>query len=168
MTSDSLLLGRIAKGDRNAFHALYERHADRIFRYVLGLIRKPHLAEEVLQETMLAVWNGAAKFRGASQVGTWVLGIARNQAYGLLRREERGRRLPEEPDKTADPAPDIERSVAVTDALETLPPAQREVLHLVYYENLSVRETAEILGIPAGTVKSRMFHARQTLEKELA
>ena len=121
MTSDSRLLGRVALGDRAAFHTLYERHADRVFRYVLSLIRTPHLAEEVLQETMIAVWKGAEKFKGAAQVGTWILGIARNQAYNLLRREDRGRRLPEEPDDTHDPAPDIERSVAVRDALDALP-----------------------------------------------
>jgi len=167
VTSDIRLLGRVAQNDRAAFHMLYERHADRVFRYVLGLIRTPHLAEEVLQETMIAVWKGAAKFKGAAQVGTWILGIARNQAFNLLRKEDRGRRLPEGGDETVDPAPGIERAVAVGDALNTLPAAQREVLHLVYYENLTVQETAELLGIPAGTVKSRMHHARRTLAKEL-
>jgi len=165
--SDLLLLGQVAMGDPNAFHALYERHADRVFRYVLGLIRKPHLAEEVLQETMLAVWKGAGNFKGAAKVGTWILGIARNQAYNLLRREERGSRLPDRRDQAVDPAPALEREVAVSDALRTLPAAQREVLHLVYYQNLSVQETADALGIPAGTVKSRMYHARRTLSKEL-
>jgi len=165
--SDMLLLGQVAKGDASAFHALYERHADRVFRYVLGMIRKPHLAEEVLQETMLAVWKGAGNFKGAAKVGTWILGIARNQAYNLLRREERGSRLPDRQDQAADPAPALEREVAVSDALRTLPAAQREVLHLVYYQNLSVRETADALGIPTGTVKSRMYHARRTLSKEL-
>jgi RNA polymerase sigma-70 factor (ECF subfamily) len=166
--SDAKLLSRIGDQDRGAFRLLFERHGDRVYRFALSLTRNPHLAEEVLQETMMAVWNGAKKFNGRSKVTTWVLGIARNQAYNLLRREERGRRLPETTDRVPDPSGEAEMSVHVERALTTLPEAQREVLHLVFYENLSVRETAELLGLPEGTVKSRMYYARKNLARELA
>ena len=116
----------------------------------------------------MAVWNGAEKFKGRSKVTTWLLGIAKNQAYNLLRREERGKRLPESRDRIPDPSGEAEMSVHVERALATLPEAQREVLHLVFYENLSVRETAELLGLPEGTVKSRMYYARKNLARELA
>ena len=116
----------------------------------------------------MAAWQGARKFKGHSKVTTWLLGIAKNQAYNLLRREERGRRLPETLDRVPDPAGEAEMSVQVERAVDALPEAQREVLHLVFYENLTVRETAELLGVPEGTVKSRMHHARKRLAKELA
>lgn len=167
MRSDSQLLSRIADQDRGAFCLFFERHSDRVFRFALSLTRSPHLAEEVLQETMMAAWKGARKFKGHSKVTTWLLGIAKNQAYNLLRREERGRRLPETLDPVADPAGEAEMAVRVERALDTLPEAQREVLHLVFYENLTVRETAELLGVPEGTVKSRMHHARKRLAEEL-
>lgn len=167
MRSDPQLLSRIADQDRGAFRLFFERHSDRVYRFALSLTRRPHLAEEVLQETMMAAWKGARKFKGHSKVTTWLLGIAKNQAHNLLRREGRGRRLPETLDPIPDPAGEIEMAVRVEHALDTLPEAQREVLHLVFYENLTVRETAELLGVPEGTVKSRMHHARKRLAKEL-
>ncbi len=167
MRSDAQLLIRIADEDRGAFRLLFERHSDRIYRFALSLTRCPHLAEEVLQETMMAVWKGAKRFKGRSKVTTWLLGIAKNQAYNLLRKEERDKRLPEVADRVADPSTETQMSVRVERALDTLPEAQREVLHLVFYENLTVRETAELLGVPEGTVKSRMHHARRSLAKEL-
>ena len=167
MRSDAQLLLRIADEDREAFRLLVGRHGDRIFRFALSLTRSPHLAEEVLQETMMAVWKGAKRFKGRSKVTTWLLGIAKNQAHNLLRREERGRRLPEAADRVPDPSSEAEMSVQVERAVDALPEAQREVLHLVFYENLTVRETAELLGVPEGTVKSRMHHARKRLAEEL-
>lgn len=167
MRSDAQLLIRIADEDRGAFRLLFERHGDRVYRFALSLTRSPDLAEEVLQETMMAVWKGAKRFKGRSKVTTWLLGIAKNQAYNLLRMEERGKRLPDATDHVPDPAGEAQMSVRVERALDTLPEAQREVLHLVFYENLTVRETAELLGVPEGTVKSRMHHARRKLAKEL-
>jgi len=166
--SDVELLIRIADRDRGAFHLFYERHRGRVFHFAVSITRSPDLAEEVLQETMTAVWNGAKRFKGQSKVTTWLLGIAKNQAYNLLRREDRGRRLPDAWDRRPDPSTEVERSVHVERALDALPEAQREVLHLVFYENLTVEEMAELLGIPEGTVKSRMYHARRNLAKELS
>ena len=167
MSIDQRLLARVALRDQSAFHRLYERLADRVYRFALSLLRSPHLAEEVLQETMMAVWREAGRFEGRSKVSTWILGIARNQAFRLLRREEKGRRLPEIEHEASDPAEQSEMSVRVERSLDALPPQQREVLHLVFYENLTVNETASVLGIPPGTVKSRMYHARRALAKEL-
>ncbi|MCK4357025.1 sigma-70 family RNA polymerase sigma factor, partial [Candidatus Bipolaricaulota bacterium] len=86
------LLARVARRDARAFRALYTQYADRVFRYALTLLHNRHLAEEVAQETMVAVWKGAGSFSGRSQVSTWIFGIARNQAHTLLRREVKGER----------------------------------------------------------------------------
>jgi RNA polymerase sigma-70 factor (ECF subfamily) len=165
--TDEALLRAVGRGDRAAFRELYERHAERVFRFALSLVRAPHLAEEVLQETMVAVWKNADKFRGASKATTWILGITKNQGYGLLRREKRGERTPEDPVAEPDPAATAELCVRVEDAVATLPPHLREVLHLVFYEEMTLGEAAAVLGIPEGTVKSRMFHARKALAKVL-
>lgn len=149
---------------------LYERYADAVYRYALSILRTPHLAEDVLQETMMAVWKSASNFKGHSKVLTWIFGITRNQAHSILRKESKGQRLPEtDPSSEAhDPTKSMHVDLCVQDALETLSPSHREVMHLVFYENLTVRETAELLGIPTGTVKSRMHHARLALAKELS
>ncbi|MDD4903782.1 MAG: sigma-70 family RNA polymerase sigma factor [Candidatus Bipolaricaulis sp.] len=167
MRTDEALLRAVARGDRIAFHELYERHAERVFRFAVSLLRAPHLAEEVLQETMVAVWKTADRFKGASKVTTWILGIAKNQAYGLLRREKRGERTPDDAVIERDPSEIAELCVRVEDAVATLPPHLREVLHLVFHEEMTLGEAADVLGIPEGTVKSRMFHARKALAKVL-
>jgi len=168
VNSDDALIARVAEGDRRAFTELYERHADRIFRFAMSIVRRAHLAEEVLQETMIVVWKRAKTFKGSAKVTTWILGICRNLAFNLLRKEKRGDRLPEERTETADPARSVETAVHVERAMETLPDHHREVMHLVFYEEMNLKEAAEILGIPEGTVKSRMHHARKALAKELA
>lgn len=169
MTGEGRLIALVATQDRGAFHLLYEQYANAVYRYALSILRKPHLAEEVLQETMMAVWKGAKHFKGRSKVMTWILGITRNQAHSLLRKESRGLRLPDtDPSAgTYDPTQSLHVDLCVQDALETLLPIHREVMHLVFYENLSMREIADLLGIPEGTVKSRMHHARQAMAKEL-
>ncbi|MCK5826931.1 sigma-70 family RNA polymerase sigma factor [Candidatus Bipolaricaulota bacterium] len=170
MTGEERLLARVAAQDRGAFQLLYERYADAVYRYALSILRKPHLAEDVLQETMMAVWKGAKNFKGRSKVTTWMLGITRNQAHNILRKEAKGQRLPaSDPTTTTphNPTQSLHVDLCVQDALDMLSPNHREVMHLVFYENLTVRETAELLKIPTGTVKSRMHHARQALAKEL-
>ena len=167
MRTDEALLWAIGQADRAAFQELYDRHADRVYRFALSFVRNGPLAEEVLQETMLAVWKQADKFWGSSKATTWILGIARNQAHGLLRREKRGERLPEESTFEADPAEVAEIDVRVKQALESLSSEHQEALHLVFYEEMSLADAAAVLGIPEGTVKSRLYYARKALAKEL-
>lgn len=170
MTGDKRLLALVATQDQGAFQLLYERYADAVYRYAMSILRTPHLAEDVLQETMIAVWKSAKNFKGNSKVLTWIFGIARNQSHNILRKESKGQRLPETDPSSAtyDPTKSMHVDLCVQEALETLSPSHREVMHLVFYENLTVRETAELLGIPTGTVKSRMHHARLALAKELS
>jgi RNA polymerase sigma-70 factor (ECF subfamily) len=168
LSEDLSLLRRVADGDRSAFRSLYDRHADRVFRFAISIVRRAHLAEDVLQETMIVVWKRAKTFRGDAKVSTWILGIARNVAFNLLRKEKRGDRLPDEKPVDANPAQRVEMAIRVERALQALPDHHREVMHLVFYEEMNLREAAEVLGIPEGTVKSRMHHARRALAKELA
>ncbi|UCF10386.1 MAG: RNA polymerase sigma factor [Candidatus Bipolaricaulota bacterium] len=156
-------LARIAAGDEAAFHQFYNAYADRIHRFALTMLRSRHLAEDVVQETLLAVWKGAQRFRGTSKVSTWVFGIARNQALSLLRREARAARDQLPPMVEPDPAIAITRQERVLAALDRLPEEQREVVFLAFYEGLSYRDIASMMEIPEGTVKSRMYHAKRAL-----
>jgi len=165
--SDQELVRRVATEDEDAFRDLYERFADRVFRYALTLLRNRHLAEEAAQEAMIAVWKSAPRFEGRSKVSTWIFGVARNKAFDLARREKRGDRVPDVSLVTPDPAPALRKSELVATAMSGLPEAQREVVFLTFYEGLSYREIAGILGIPEGTVKSRMFHAKKRLAEAL-
>ena len=167
MAEDRELLARVATRDEVAFRRLYDRYATRVFRYALTILGSQHLAEEVVQETMVAVWEGAGSFKGSSRVSTWIFGIARNQAHALRRRESRGERVPDEPAVLPDPAERVEVQDRVLAAVEELPPEQREVVFLAFYEGLSYREIARILGVPEGTVKSRMYFAKRKLREVL-
>ena len=168
MASDRELIADVANGDEAAFRQLYDRFADRVYRYAYTILRGKHLAEEVAQETMIAVWKGASKFAGRSKVSTWIFGIARNQAYSLVRKEIRTERVPDVSLVQPDPAPGIHRQERVARALERLSDDHREVVFLTFYEGLSYGEIASILDIPRGTVKSRMFHAKKQLGEVLA
>jgi len=166
--SDQQLVRRVAAEDEDAFRDLYDRYADRVFRYGLTLLRNRHLAEEAAQEAMIAVWKSARRFEGRSKVSTWVFGIARNKALDLIRREKRGDRVPDVSLVTPDPAPTLRKQELVQHALGELPESQREVVFLTFYEGLSYGEISGILGIPEGTVKSRMFHAKRRLAEVLS
>jgi RNA polymerase sigma-70 factor, ECF subfamily len=173
-TSDEALIGRIAAGDKLAMHLLFARHHVRVYRFVLRLVRDESLAEDLISDVFLDVWRQAGRFERRSSVGTWLLAIGRHKALSALRRRP-GQRLDEE--RTAvieDPADDPEIAVQKKDkseilrkCLNELSAEHREIIDLVYYHEKSVEETAGIVGIPANTVKTRMFYARKRLSELL-
>ena len=168
---DRTLLQRVARGDREAFAALYRRFHRPLFGYLLRVTGRQELAEELVDDVLLVVWRKAATFEGRSKVSSWVFGIAYRKA--LKRLQRRDRRPHDAPLADAPPAVEShtperawdnrERAAAVAEALSTLPPEQRSVVVLTYYRGLSYPEIADTLGCPVGTVKSRMFHARRKL-----
>jgi RNA polymerase sigma-70 factor, ECF subfamily len=165
------LISAIAVGDQRAMHCLYARHSVRVYRFVLRLTNDSSLAEDLVSEVFIDVWRRADGFKGKSQVSTWLLAIARYKVLSALRG-----RLDEQLDDDmattiADPAEDVEttmdkrdRSAIVQHCLSQLSPLHREVLDLVYYQEKSVDEVAQIVGAPASTVKTRMFYARNRME----
>ena len=161
------LLTKVANKDSAAFQQLYDQFADRVYRYAFTILHDKHLAEEIAQETMIAVWNGAKRFAGRSKASTWIFGIARNQAFTLLRKEKRAENTPAKELVQADPSKNIIQRERVMTALNELSFDHREVVYLAFYEGLSYGEISGILGIPSGTVKSRMFHAKRKLAEVL-
>jgi RNA polymerase sigma-70 factor, ECF subfamily len=173
-TSDEALIGRIAAGDKLAMQLLFARHHVRVYRFVLRFVRDESLAEDLISEVFLDVWRQASRFERRSSVGTWLLAIGRHKALSALR-GRRGESLDEE--KAAaieDPGDDPEMAVQkkdkseiLRDCLDGLSAEHREIIDLVYYHEKSVEEVAGIVGIPANTVKTRMFYARKRLSELL-
>jgi len=171
---DLALLSRIATGDQEAIEELYRRHGRLLLGQLQFMVDQPALAEEVLQDTMLAVWRGARTFRGGSRVRTWLLGIARRQARDRMRRRRptpmADSELAERP--SPNPGPEaiaVERAEArrMVTAISTLAPTHREVLGLVFGAGLSLAEVARVLEVPLGTVKSRLHAARAALSRTM-
>jgi RNA polymerase sigma-70 factor (ECF subfamily) len=173
-TSDEVLIGRIANGDRLAMQVLFARHHVRVFRFVLRLVREEAAAEDLISEVFLDVWRQAGKFEGRAAVSTWLLAIARFKALSALRRrpeQELDEEAAEAIEDTAD-TPDIalekkDKSAIIRKCLSGLSAEHREIVDLVYYHEKSVEEVAEIVGIPEATVKTRMFYARKKLAELL-
>ena len=173
-TPDEALIGRIAGGDRLAMQVLYARHHVRVYRFLLRLVRNEATAEDLMSEVFLDVWRQASRFEGRSSVSTWVLAIARFKALSSFRRRTEGELTDEVAAAIEDPADDPavelqkkDQSAVLRQCLEALSVEHREIIDLVYYHEKSVEEVAEIVGIPEGTVKTRMFYARKKLAELL-
>jgi len=168
--SDEALMARIAAGDRDAMRALYLRHHIRVYRFVVRLVRSHATAEDIISEVFLDVWRQAGSFEGRSAVSTWLLAIARFKALSALRRRPEEELNEEAVVNIADPVDDPETAVQKKDTsailrqcLTGLSSEHREIIDLVYYQEKSVEEVSQIVGIPEATVKTRMFYARKKL-----
>ena len=173
-TSDEVLIGRIANGDRLAMQVLFARHHVRVFRFVVRLVRNETTAEDMISEVFLDVWRQAGRFEGRSAVTTWLLSIARFKALSALRRRPDEELDEETAGAIEDPSDDPEvalekkdKSAIIRKCLTGLSAEHREIIDLVYYHEKSVEEVAEIVGIPENTVKTRMFYARKKLAELL-
>ena len=172
---DAELLRRIAGGDEDAMAAFYRAHGRVVLAQVLLVTGERVLAEEIVQDTMLAVWRGAGSFRAEASARSWVIAIARRQTRDRLR----GQRLrlvddaflADQPGSAPGPevmALDRAELAEVKGAIRGLAPAHREVLGLVFGAGLSLPEVAGVLDIPVGTVKSRLSAARTALNRVLS
>jgi RNA polymerase sigma-70 factor (ECF subfamily) len=174
-TSDETLVGLIAGGDKQAVRLLFARHNVRVFRFLLRIIGNEATAEDLLNEVFLEVWRSANRFEGRSQVTTWLLGIARFKALSELRRrspdaldEETAASLEDPADSPETTMQDRDRSAVLADCISQLSEAHRQVIDLVYYHEQSIEEVAQVVGVPANTVKTRVFHARKRIAELMA
>ncbi|HYU95241.1 MAG TPA: sigma-70 family RNA polymerase sigma factor [Sphingomicrobium sp.] len=157
-----------------AFERLYRIYQPRLARFLFNLVQRPQLVEEVLDDTMMVVWDTAETFRGTSKLSTWIFAIAYRKALKARARwpdpvEEPAvdTRVSSEPG--ADDQLDHERlHDALIAAMDTLSADHRAVVDLTYFHGLGYREIAEIMSCPVDTVKTRMFHARRRLKDALS
>ena len=164
--SDEALVALVARGDEEALAALYDRFGRVAYGVALRIVRDPGLAQDAVQEAFLGAWRTAAAFDPArGTASTWLLTLVHRRAVDVVRREQRRRTDPldEAPVASAEATDEDawlrERRREVQAALARLSPDQRQALELAYYGGLSQSELAERLGVPLGTVKSRMFAA---------
>jgi RNA polymerase sigma-70 factor (ECF subfamily) len=175
LVSDEKLIKQIAQGNKLAMRALFARHQVRVYRFALRILRDSALAEDVVSEAFIDAWQHAGRFEGRSSVSTWLLGIARHKALTVCQRRS-GESLDYETALNAvDPAdnPEIElgrkdTASVIRRCLSALSPEHAEIIDLVYYQEKSIKEVGEILGIPDNTVKTRMFYARKRLATLIA
>jgi RNA polymerase sigma-70 factor, ECF subfamily len=160
------LLTRIAARDAQAMHELYHLYHRRLARFLMRLTSRYDLAEEVINDTFWVVWQHAADFRGASQLSTWIFGIAYRRALKTLKRVRPDLMVEadEAPEQVEEPWEHAELREWLGVALAKLPHEQRMVLELAYNVGHSCEEIAAIMQCPVNTVKTRMFHARRKLK----
>ena len=169
-SSDDILIGRIAGGDRLAMRTLFARHQMPVYRWLLRMVSDEALAEDLLSDVFLDVWRQAERFEGRASVSTWLLAIARYKALSAMRRRPDATLDVDAATMVADPADDPEfllqkkdRGELLRQSLARLSPEHGEVIDLVYYHGKSVKEVAKIVGVAEATVKTRMFYARKKL-----
>jgi len=167
------LLRHISNGDPSAFRELYFRYHGRLARFLSRVTRDRDDVEEVINDTLLIVWQHAGDFRGASRVSTWIFGIAYRCALKSVRRASARSRVSAHASQQAEElVEDAARGTEVRQlldiALSALPPEQRLALVLAYCMGYSCEEIAAIAGCPVNTVKTRMFHARHKLRATIS
>ena len=171
MPEDVRLFAQVRSRDRDAFEALYRLYHPRLARFLLNLLHRPQLVEEVLNDTLFVVWERSDTFRGASKLSTWIFAIAYRKAMKALRRldepiEDRDADFrPSEVDSPDAPTNRRRAQSALLAALQRLSADHRAVVDLTYFHEMGYREIAQIMDCPVDTVKTRMFHARRHLRR---
>ncbi len=174
---DRRLIALVCRRELAAFEALYRRYHPRLGRFLHRMLRPDHLIEEVLNDTLLVVWNQADRFNGTSKVSTWVFAIAYRKALKAIDRHDEPMAAPldedDQPIAEFAERPDERMSLAqaraaIDVALRSLSNDQRAAVELTYFQGFSYPEIAQIVDCPTDTVKTRMFHARKRLKAAFA
>ncbi|MHB9058893.1 MAG: RNA polymerase sigma factor [Bacillota bacterium] len=179
---DNIIL-RARSGDLSAFDQLFLTFRDDVYRLAYSVTRRPEDAEDITQNTFVRLFSAIQRFRQGEPFRPWLLGVTIREARGYLRRVQRWRRkferavalvrhsemgyLSAPAPAVAIPLPDLETTQIVHEAVATLNPEQRTVVTLRYYFDLSLAEMSNVLGVPLGTVKSRLHYAQRRLREEL-
>ena len=165
------LLEAIVLGDMRAFECFYKLYYPRLYRFILRTTRQPDVVEELIQETLLLIWQKPEHFNHESKISTWVFGIAYRKSLKVLSKSSKHIEdvdLDELSELIDDPMAKLAENAEALDwlnaSLEQLSADQRAVIELTFIQGLSYLEIAEILDCPENTVKTRMFHARKKLQ----
>lgn len=163
------LLKQMSKGEMAAFDQFYRSMEKPLFRFLASRLNDPFQCADILHEVFLDVWAGAGRFEGRSSVKSWVFGIAYRKVMDHFRKQGRfttDEDLPEQEDDSPDALTCIaatQDAAHVRACLQGLKPDHRSAIELTFFEDLGYREIAEILEVPEGTVKTRVFHAKKLL-----
>ena len=171
--TDAALLRRVADGDRRALETLYGRHAGWLLVRLGRRCADPGLVDEVVQDTFVAVWRSAARYGGRGEVAAWIWGIGVRRLVDAVRRAPRTTVVAEPPEPSLELSAEERVLLGVqygdlAGALDRLSPELRAVVQSTVLDGLTTAEAGRLLGIPQGTVKTRMKRAREQLREELA
>jgi RNA polymerase sigma-70 factor (ECF subfamily) len=159
------LLKRVAEQDKSALTELFLSYQPRLFKFVFRLTQSYTIADEMVNDIMLLIWQKAANFRGESKVSTWIFGIAYRQTMRRVTRNQLQVKTGVNFDDFPMPTDTgVEQENWVQQGVQSLPATQRIAVELVFFLGLSYREVAEITDSSINTVKTRMFHARKKLK----
>jgi RNA polymerase sigma-70 factor (ECF subfamily) len=167
------LVGRVARGDLRAFEALYRLYHPRLTRFLLNIVRRPQLVEEVLNDTLMVVWRRADSYNHASKVSTWIFAIGYRKALKALHKldepiEDEHAEARECPEAGPEQLLGLRQiGERLTSAMRALSAEHRAVVDLTYFHEMGYREIAEVMDCPVDTVKTRMFYARRHLRNML-
>jgi len=164
-----ILVQQIGRGDKQALAALYRAYEKPCYKFILSRLNDPHEAADILHEVFMDIWRVAASFEGRSQVRTWIFGIAYRKVIDAHRKRSRVT-LTDEVPETGDVADAADAGYAARQEAEhlrfcvaTLSDDHRSAISLAFYEDMTCAEIAEVAGVPEGTVKSRLHHAKKLL-----
>jgi RNA polymerase sigma-70 factor, ECF subfamily len=163
-------ISRMAGGDEKAFEELYNATARKVFAYLRSRNIDEETCADILQNTFIAAWRGAGRFQGGAKPLTWLISIARHKLADEMRTRARTRAAPleEAESRGHDPTQQTEDRLSVRQAVQALNEDHRELLHLVFVLGMSYAEAAEVLEVPEGTIKSRMYAVKKQLAGQLA
>jgi len=163
------IVARIGTGDRGAFEEFYRAYERLLYRFILSKLNDPHEAADILHDVFMEIWRAADRFEGRSKVQTWLFGIAWRKVIDRLRKHGRITVTDDLPD-VADDSPDAaaclvagQEAAHVRHCLGELKEDHRMAVTLAFYEDMSYGQIAEIAGVPEGTIKTRVFHAKKLL-----
>lgn len=171
LLQEKRLVEQVAAGDSMAFRQLYDLSYGRVARYMQKMVGNDSLVDDILVQTYTVAWQKSASFKGNGRITTWLIGIARNIMFREFRKIKKYEPFDEEYG-AADTQSQFQVEIKSTNAalkaaLQTLKVKHREILELVFYQEFSYVEVAELIGIPENTVKTRVFHAKQALKDVL-
>jgi RNA polymerase sigma-70 factor, ECF subfamily len=184
-STDSQLIEGLINGDRDAYRILVEQYHVKVIRTSLGFVHSTADAEDIAQEVFIEIFRSISRFRGDSELSTWIYRVAVNKSLNFIRSSSRRKLLffltgepvegkPVVPEKPAGPesSPDIamiqgEQAKALARALASLPENQRTAFVLNKYEDMPYKEIAGVMAISIGSVESLIFRAKQNLQKKL-
>lgn len=165
---------QIAKGNEREMKKVYDAYSGSLFQFVKSWLADPHMASDIVHETMLEVWRRADRFQGRSSLKSWIYSIARNKSIDFNRKQSRltyTDQFEDEIDLEASPREALAKAEVVNTiktAVSKLSETHRRMIHLAFYEDLTYQEIAEIEDCPVGTVKTRIMHAKKLLMRDLA
>ena len=168
------LIRDIAAGQKTALAALYKEMETPLYRFICVKLNDPHEANDILHEVFMDVWRSADKFEGRSTVKTWLFGIAYRKTMDRFRKTKRVTLTDEMPELTDDSASQFDilaagqESQHIRFCLEELSLEHRQAIEMAFYDDMTYREIAEVADTAEGTVKTRIFHAKQLLKRCLS